>query len=49
MFSVLPFGNRTVIFTSLAPSLQQAFINGFTPFCDPASPAARDASRRSPA
>jgi 2',3'-cyclic-nucleotide 2'-phosphodiesterase (5'-nucleotidase family) len=35
MFSVLPFGNRTVILTLSGAQLEQAFINGFTPFCDP--------------
>ncbi len=36
MFSVLPFGNRTVIETLTGAQLEQAFLNGFTPFCDPA-------------
>ncbi len=36
MFSVLPFGNRTVIETLTGAQLEQAFINGFSPFCDPA-------------
>jgi 2',3'-cyclic-nucleotide 2'-phosphodiesterase (5'-nucleotidase family) len=36
MFSVLPFGNRTVILTLTGAQLEQAFINGFTPFCFPA-------------
>ena len=36
MFSVLPFGNRTVILTLTGAQLQTAFLNGFTPFCDPA-------------
>ena len=35
MFSVLPFGNRTVILTLTGAQLEQAFINGFTPFCFP--------------
>lgn len=35
MFSVLPFGNRTVILTLTGDQLEQAFVNGFTPFCDP--------------
>jgi 2',3'-cyclic-nucleotide 2'-phosphodiesterase (5'-nucleotidase family) len=35
MFSVLPFGNRTVILTLTGAQLQTAFINGFTPKCDP--------------
>ncbi len=35
MFSVLPFGNRTVILTLTGAQLQTAFVNGFTPFCDP--------------
>jgi 2',3'-cyclic-nucleotide 2'-phosphodiesterase (5'-nucleotidase family) len=38
MFSVLPFGNRTVILTLTGAQLEQAFINGFTPFCFPAFP-----------
>jgi len=36
MFSVLPFGNRTVIETLTGAQLQQAFLNGFSPACDPA-------------
>ncbi len=36
MFAVLPFGNSTVIMTLTGAQLEQAFINGFTPFCDPA-------------
>jgi 2',3'-cyclic-nucleotide 2'-phosphodiesterase (5'-nucleotidase family)/predicted AlkP superfamily phosphohydrolase/phosphomutase len=36
MFSVLPFGNRTVIETLTGAQLEQAFLNGFQPFCDPA-------------
>ncbi len=36
MFRVLPFGNRTVIVTLTGAQLEQAFINGFTPFCFPA-------------
>ena len=35
MFSVLPFGNRSVILTLAGAQLEQAFINGFTPFCFP--------------
>jgi 2',3'-cyclic-nucleotide 2'-phosphodiesterase (5'-nucleotidase family) len=35
MFSVLPFGNRTVILTLTGAQLEQAFLNGFTPACDP--------------
>ena len=31
MFSVLPFGNRSVILTLTGAQLEQAFINGFTP------------------
>jgi 2',3'-cyclic-nucleotide 2'-phosphodiesterase (5'-nucleotidase family) len=38
MFSVLPFGNRTVILTLTGAQLEQAFINGFTPFCFPGFP-----------
>ena len=36
MFSVLPFGNRTVIETLSGAQLEQAFQNGFSPFCDTA-------------
>jgi 2',3'-cyclic-nucleotide 2'-phosphodiesterase (5'-nucleotidase family) len=36
MFAVLPFGNRTVILTLTGAQLEQAFINGFSPFCNPA-------------
>lgn len=36
MFSVLPFGNRTVIESLTGAQLEQAFLNGFTPACDPA-------------
>ena len=36
MFAVLPFGNRTVIVTLTGAQLQQAFINGFSPLCNPA-------------
>ena len=35
MFAVLPFGNRTVILTLTGDKLQEAFVNGFTPFCQP--------------
>jgi 2',3'-cyclic-nucleotide 2'-phosphodiesterase (5'-nucleotidase family)/predicted AlkP superfamily phosphohydrolase/phosphomutase len=35
VFSVLPFGNRTVILTLTGAQLTTAFLNGFTPFCDP--------------
>ena len=35
MFAVLPFGNRTVIETLTGAQLETAFINGFTPFCNP--------------
>jgi hypothetical protein len=34
MFSVLPFGNRTVIETLTGAQLEQAFLNSFSPFCD---------------
>jgi 2',3'-cyclic-nucleotide 2'-phosphodiesterase (5'-nucleotidase family)/predicted AlkP superfamily phosphohydrolase/phosphomutase len=34
MFSVLPFGNRTVILTLTGDQLEQAFLNGFSPFCN---------------
>jgi 2',3'-cyclic-nucleotide 2'-phosphodiesterase (5'-nucleotidase family) len=36
VFSVLPFGNRTTILTLTGAQLEQAFLNGFAPFCDPA-------------
>lgn len=36
VFSVLPFGNRTVIITLTGAQLRQAFLNGFSPVCDPA-------------
>jgi 2',3'-cyclic-nucleotide 2'-phosphodiesterase (5'-nucleotidase family) len=36
MFSVLPFGNRTVIMTLTGAQLEQAFLNGFSPVCNPA-------------
>jgi 2',3'-cyclic-nucleotide 2'-phosphodiesterase (5'-nucleotidase family) len=35
VFAVLPFGNRTVILTLKGSELRTAFLNGFTPFCDP--------------
>jgi 2',3'-cyclic-nucleotide 2'-phosphodiesterase (5'-nucleotidase family) len=35
MFAVLPFGNRTVIETLTGAELAAAFLNGFTPACDP--------------
>ena len=34
MFAVLPFGNRTVIETLTGAQLEQAFLNGFSPFCN---------------
>jgi len=36
MFSVLPFGNRTVILTLTGAQLREAFLNGFSPFCNSA-------------
>jgi 2',3'-cyclic-nucleotide 2'-phosphodiesterase (5'-nucleotidase family)/predicted AlkP superfamily phosphohydrolase/phosphomutase len=36
MFAVLPFGNRTIILTLTGAQLEQAFLNGFSPFCNPA-------------
>ena len=36
MFGVLPFGNRTVIETLTGAQLEQAFLNGVSPFCNPA-------------
>ena len=35
VFAVLPFGNRSTILTLSGAQLQTAFLNGFTPFCDP--------------
>ncbi len=35
VFAVLPFGNRTTILTLTGDQLRAAFINGFTPFCEP--------------
>jgi 2',3'-cyclic-nucleotide 2'-phosphodiesterase (5'-nucleotidase family) len=35
-FAVLPFGNRTVIFTLTGAQLEQAYLNGFSPACNPA-------------
>ncbi len=35
MFSVLPFGNRTVIETLTGAQLEQAFLNGVSPRCNP--------------
>jgi 2',3'-cyclic-nucleotide 2'-phosphodiesterase (5'-nucleotidase family) len=36
VFSVLPFGNRTVIETLTGAQLEQAFLNGFSPKCNSA-------------
>jgi 2',3'-cyclic-nucleotide 2'-phosphodiesterase (5'-nucleotidase family) len=36
VFAVLPFGNRTVIFTLTGAQLQEAFLNGVSPVCNPA-------------
>ena len=36
MFAVLPFGNRTVILTLTGALLEQAYLNGFSPSCNPA-------------
>ena len=38
VFAVLPFGNRTTILTLTGAQLQTAFLNGFTPFCQPGFP-----------
>ncbi|HEX9030152.1 MAG TPA: 5'-nucleotidase C-terminal domain-containing protein [Anaerolineales bacterium] len=35
MFAVLPFGNRTVIETLTGDQLNSAFLNGFSPVCNP--------------
>jgi len=36
VFAVLPFGNRTTIFTLTYDKLLEAFTNGFSPVCNPA-------------
>ena len=36
MFAVLPFGNRSVIITLTGAKLQEAFLNAFSAFCNPA-------------
>lgn len=36
MFAVLPFGNRTTILTLTGAQLRAAFLNGFSPVCNPA-------------
>ena len=36
MFAVLPFGNQTTIITLTGAQLREAFLNGFSPFCNPA-------------
>ena len=36
MFAVLPFGNSTVILTLTGAQLRTAFLNGFSPVCNPA-------------
>ncbi|MGH9116870.1 MAG: 5'-nucleotidase C-terminal domain-containing protein [Acidimicrobiales bacterium] len=36
VFTVLPFGNRTVIETITGAQLQEALLNGFSPVCNPA-------------
>jgi 2',3'-cyclic-nucleotide 2'-phosphodiesterase (5'-nucleotidase family) len=36
MFAVLPFGNRTTILTLTGAQLRAAFVNGFSPVCNPA-------------
>ncbi|MGZ8605563.1 MAG: 5'-nucleotidase C-terminal domain-containing protein [Actinomycetota bacterium] len=36
VFSVLPFANRTAILTLTGAQLEEAFLNGFSPFCNPA-------------
>jgi 2',3'-cyclic-nucleotide 2'-phosphodiesterase (5'-nucleotidase family)/predicted AlkP superfamily phosphohydrolase/phosphomutase len=34
-YGVLPFGNATVLLTLSGAQLEQAFLNGFSPFCNP--------------
>lgn len=41
LFAVLPFGNRTVLETLTGAQLEAAFVNGFSPFCDPGIPTGR--------
>ncbi|MBK6335960.1 MAG: 5'-nucleotidase C-terminal domain-containing protein [Betaproteobacteria bacterium] len=41
MFSVLPFGNRSVILTLTGAQLAQAFLNGFSPKCNSATATGR--------
>jgi 2',3'-cyclic-nucleotide 2'-phosphodiesterase (5'-nucleotidase family) len=41
MFAVLPFGNRTVIETLTGAQLEQAFLNGLSPFCNVAAATGR--------
>ena len=36
VFAVLPFGNRTTILTLTGDGLRAAYVNGFSPTCDPA-------------
>ena len=36
VFAVLPFANRSVIMTLTGADLEQAFLNGFSPVCNPA-------------
>ena len=36
VFTVLPFGNSTVVLTLTGAQLEQAFVNGFSPACNPA-------------
>jgi 2',3'-cyclic-nucleotide 2'-phosphodiesterase (5'-nucleotidase family) len=36
VFAVLPFGNRTVIITLTGAQMREAFLNGFSPSCNPA-------------
>ena len=35
VFAVLPFGNRTVIITLTGAQVREAFLNGFSPTCNP--------------
>jgi hypothetical protein len=36
VFAVLPFANRTVVLTLTGAQLEAAFLNGLSPFCNPA-------------
>jgi hypothetical protein len=41
VFTVIPLGNRTVLLTLTGAQLETAFLNGLSPFCNPAVPTGR--------